>query len=232
MKQHKQYTGLILKRIALAERGAQAVFFLSASATILITALICFFIFINGVPAIIKIGPGEFLGGIQWQPFNDVFGILPMIAGSVCVTVFALFIGVPAGLFTAVYLARFCPKHIYRFLKPAFDLLAGIPSVVFGFFALQVFVPLIRTISGGSGTSLLAAGLVLGIMILPTVTAVSETAIRAVPESYYEGSLALGASAERSVFWAVLPAAKPGITAAIILGAGRAIGETMAVIKL
>lgn len=141
-------------------------------------------------------------------------------------------IGVPIGILTAVFMARFCPKGIYKVAKPAIELLAGIPSVVYGFFGLMVIVPLIRKLFGGSGTSMLAASVVLGIMILPTIIGVSESAIRAVPESYYEGSLGLGASHERSVFFAVLPAAKSGILAAIILGLGRAVGETMAVVMV
>jgi phosphate transport system permease protein len=155
-----------------------------------------------------------------------------MILGSVCVTAGALVIGVPIGILTAVFLARFCPGSLYRFLKPAVDLLAGIPSVVYGFFGLMVIVPTIRALWGGSGTSMLASSIVLGIMILPTIIGVSESAIRAVPESYYEGSLALGASHERSVFRTMLPAAKSGILAGVILGVGRAIGETMAVIMV
>ncbi|MDR2468192.1 MAG: phosphate ABC transporter permease subunit PstC [Spirochaetaceae bacterium] len=214
------------------EGAARALFFVSACASVFLAALICFFIFFNGVPALISIGPLEFLGGKKWQPLQGVFGILPMITGSLCVTAIALGIGVPAGIFTAVYLARFCPKPLYRLFKPAVDLLAGIPSVVFGFFALQVFVPVVREISGGSGTSMIAAALVLSMMILPTIISVSEAAIRTVPESYFEGSLALGASVERSVFFAVLPAARSGIAAAVILGAGRAFGETMAVLMV
>jgi phosphate transport system permease protein len=155
-----------------------------------------------------------------------------MILGSIYVTAGAIVLGVPLGILTAVYMARFCPKRLYKLLKPAIDLLAGIPSVVYGFFGLTVIVPLIRELFGGSGTSMLAASVILGIMILPTVIGVSESALRAVPESYYEGSLALGATHERSVFFTVLPAAKSGVLAGVILGVGRAIGETMAVIMV
>ena len=214
------------------EAAARAVFFISASSSLFLVALICVFIFSGGIPALRTIGVAAFLGGTVWKPLNGLFGILPMIAGSLCVTGLALVIGVPAGVLTAVYLARFCPAGLYRFFKPAVELLAGIPSVVFGFFALQTFVPLLRLFAGGSGSSMLAAALVLGIMILPTVIAVSEAALRAVPETYYEGSLALGATPERSIFFAVLPAAKSGVSAAVVLGAGRAIGETMAVIMV
>lgn len=214
------------------ERFMQAVFLACACISILAVALICFFLFTNGIPAIGKIGLSEFLTGLKWKPTNEVFGILPMILGSIYVTAGAIVIGVPLGILTAVYMARFCPKRLYKVLKPAIDLLAGIPSVVYGFFGLTVIVPVIRELFGGSGTSMLAASIILGIMILPTIIGVSESAIRAVPESYYEGALALGATHERSVFFAVLPAAKSGVLAGVILGVGRAIGETMAVIMV
>ena len=214
------------------EKAMQVVFALSACISILAVVLICVFLFANGIPAIGEIGVGKFLGGTSWKPSNDIYGIFPMIIGSLYVTAGAMLIGVPIGILTAVFMARFCPKGMYKVAKPAIELLAGIPSVVYGFFGLMVIVPLIRKLFGGSGTSMLAASVVLGIMILPTIIGVSESAIRAVPESYYEGSLGLGASHERSVFFAVLPAAKSGILAAIILGLGRAVGETMAVVMV
>ncbi len=211
----------------------KGIFFLAACASILAVALICLFLFANGLPAIGKIGVFDFLLGQVWRPGNDLYGILPMILGSIYVTAGAIVVGVPIGILTAVFMAKFCPKKIYRFLKPAVELLAGIPSVVYGFFGLVVIVPLIRQLFPDSkGTSMLAASLLLGIMILPTIIGVSESAIRAVPESYYEGGLALGASHERSMFFATLPAAKSGILAGVVLGIGRAIGETMAVIMI
>ena len=211
----------------------KGIFLLAAFASILAVALICLFLFANGLPAIGKIGIFDFLLGKVWKPGNDLYGILPMILGSIYVTAGAIVVGVPIGILTAVFMAKFCPKGLYRFLKPAVELLAGIPSVVYGFFGLVVIVPLIRELFPDSkGTSMLAASLLLGIMILPTIIGVSESAIRAVPESYYEGGLALGASHERSVFFATLPAAKSGILAGVILGIGRAIGETMAVIMV
>ncbi len=211
----------------------QGVFFLAACASILAVALICLFLFANGLPAIGKIGVFDFLLGKEWRPSNDLYGILPMILGSIYVTAGAMIVGVPIGILTAVFMAKFCPKKLYRVLKPAVELLAGIPSIVYGFFGLVVIVPMIRQLFPDSkGTSMLAASLLLGIMILPTIIGVSESAIRAVPESYYEGGLALGASHERSVFFATLPAAKSGILAGVILGVGRAIGETMAVIMV
>ena len=214
------------------EKIMEIVFLLAACVSILAVALICVFLFANGIPAMKKIGFADFLLGTTWKPGNDIYGIFPMILGSIYVTVGAIIIGVPIGLLTAVFLAWYCPEKIYKVVKPAVELLAGIPSVVYGFFGMVMIVPAIRYNFGGTGSSILAASILLGIMILPTIIGVSESAIRAVPGSYYEGSLALGATHERSVFRAVLPAAKSGIFAGIILGVGRAIGETMAVIMI
>ena len=216
----------------MKDKVMKVVFLMTACVSILAVALICLFLFVNGVPAIQKIGLFEFLGGTTWKASSDKFGILPMILGSVYVTAGALVIGVPIGILTAVFLARFCPKRLYKPLKAGVDLLAGIPSVVYGFFGLCVLVPLTQDLFGGSGSSILTASVLLGIMILPTIINVSESAIRAVPDSYYQGALALGATHERSVFMTVVPAAKSGIMAAVILGVGRAIGETMAVIMV
>lgn len=210
----------------------KGVFFVSALMSVLAVALICVFLFANGIPAMAKIGVFDFLGGQKWAPSNSPasYGILPMILGSIYTTVGAIIVGVPIGILTAVFLAKFCPKKIYKFIKPAINLLAGIPSVVYGFFGLVVLVPMVREMFGGKGSSILTASVLLGIMILPTIVGLSETAINAVPNSYYEGALALGATHERAVFCAVLPAAKSGILAGVVLGIGRAIGETMAVI--
>lgn len=216
----------------IKEKGMEMVFLIAACVSILSVALICVFLFMNGVPAIEKIGLFNFVGGKLWKPGNDKFGILPMILGSIYVTAGALIVGVPIGILTAVFLARFCPKRLYKILKPGVELLAGIPSVVYGFFGLCVLVPLMRELFTGNGNSILTASLLLGIMILPTIIGVAESAIRAVPEKYYEGALALGATHERSVFLTVIPAAKSGIMAGVILGVGRAIGETMAVIMV
>ena len=214
------------------ESAMKLLFLMAALMSIFAVLLICIFMFANGVPAIAKIGFFDFLLGKDWAPTDQPasYGILPMILGSLYVTAGAILIGVPIGILTAIFLARFCPKPLYKVLKPAVELLAGIPSVVYGFFGLVVLVPFIRNTFGGDGSSILTASLLLGIMILPTIIGVSESAIRAVPESYYEGALALGASHERSVFFAMLPAARSGILAGIVLGIGRAIGETMAVI--
>lgn len=216
----------------LKEQLMHMVFLLSACVSILCVAMICVFLFANGIPAIGKIGVFQFLAGEKWKPGNDLYGILPMILGSIYVTAGAVIIGVPIGILTAVFMSKFCPRHIYKVVKPAIDLLAGIPSVVYGFFGMVVIVPVVSQLFGGSGKSMLTASILLGIMILPTIIGVSESAINAVSSSYYEGSLALGASHERSVFFATLPAAKSGILAGVILGVGRAIGETMAVIMV
>lgn len=218
----------------IKEKVFGSLFFISALASIIAVALICLFLFVNGLPAIGEIGFIEFIFGTNWAP-SDVppsFGILPMIVGSIYITAGAIIVGVPIGILTSIYLARFCPERIYKILKPATDLLAGIPSVIYGFFGLVVIVPLIREYFGGTGSSILAASLLLGIMILPTIIGISESAIRAVDNSYYEGAVALGATHERAVFNAVLPAAKSGILASVVLGIGRAIGETMAVIMV
>ena len=207
-------------------------FFLTACVSIFAVVLICVFLFANGIPAIGEIGVFKFLLGTKWKPGNDIYGILPMILGSLYVTAGAIIIGVPIGLLTAVFLAKFCPKGLYKILKPATELMAGVPSVVYGFFGLVVLVPLVQNIFGVAGNTMLTASVLLGIMILPTIIGVSESAIRAVPDSYYEGSLALGASHERSVFFTTLPAARSGILAGVVLGIGRAIGETMAVVMV
>ena len=216
----------------MKEKAMQWVFLAAASISILAVALICVFLFANGIPAIQEIGVFHFLTGMKWKPTNNIFGIFPMIVGSIYVTAGAIIIGVPMGILCATFLAHFCPKRIYKMIKPAIELLAGIPSIVYGFFGLVVIVPMMQELFGGSGKGVLTASILLGIMILPTVIGVSEAAIRAVPKTYYEGALALGITHERSVFFTVLPAAKQGIFAGVVLGIGRAIGETMAVIMV
>lgn len=208
------------------------IFLIAACTSILAVVLICVFLFAGGVPAMTEIGIFQFLFGTTWRPGNHLFGILPMIVGSIYVTAGAVLFGVPIGLLTAIFMARFCPRSLYRLLKPAVDLMAGIPSVIYGLFALTVLVPWVKSVFGGRGQSILAASLLLGFMILPTIIGVAESAIRAVPDSYYEGGLALGASHERSVFFAILPGARSGILAGVVLGVGRAIGETMAVMMV
>lgn len=209
----------------ILEKVMSGVFLAAACVSILAVAMICLFFFANGIPAMGKIGFLKFLTGDVWRPSNDIYGILPFILGSLYVTAGAIILGVPIGIMTAVFMARFCPKKLHKILKPAIDLLAGIPSVVYGFFGLVMIVPI-------TGSSIIAASIILAIMILPSVISVSESALRAVPESYYEGALALGATHERSVFTVMLPAASSGVFAGVVLGIGRAIGETMAVMMV
>lgn len=214
------------------EKVFEILFLLTAGFSILAVLMICLFLFANGIPAIHKIGVIDFLFGQKWKPGNDLYGIFPMIVGSLYVTAGAIIFGVPVGLMTAVFLSRFCPKKLHGILKNGIDLLAGIPSVVYGFFGLMVIVPFVRNVFGGNGSSILTASLLLGIMILPTIISVSESSLNSVPSTYYEGARALGATHERAVFMVMLPAAKSGILAGVILGIGRAIGETMAVIMV
>ncbi|MGN1392440.1 MAG: phosphate ABC transporter permease subunit PstC [Succinivibrionaceae bacterium] len=208
------------------------VFLLCAYSSILSVILICLFLFINGLPSIFKIGVNDFIFGTNWKPLNDLYGIFPMIVGSIYVTALAIVIGVPIGIITTLYLVFFASPKICSILKPVIDLLAGIPSIVYGFFGLIVIVPILQVILGTNGKGVLTAAIILGIMILPTIIGISEAALRAVPKNYYEGAVALGASHERSVFFVVLPAAKSGVLASVVLGIGRAIGETMAVIMV
>ena len=218
----------------LKEKIMEIVFFITACVSILSLILICIFMFANGVPAIREIGLMKFLLGRDWSPSNipPSFGIFPMILGSLYVTGGAILLGVPIGILTAIYLAKFCPEKHHKFLKSAVNLMAGIPSIVYGFFGLIVLVPVTREIFGGTGNSILTASILLAIMILPTIISLSESAIRAVPEDYYEGAIALGATHERAVIFAMLPAAKSGVMSSIVLGIGRAIGETMAVVMV
>lgn len=216
----------------MKEKGMKLIFMIAACTSVLAVFLICFFLFANGLPAIGEIGPFQFLFGKIWRPSNGIYGIFPMIVASIYVTGGAILFGVPIALLTSVFMARYCPKKIYGPLKSGIELMAGVPSIVYGFFGLILLVPLIREVFGGTGTSMLAASLLLGMMILPTIIGVTESAIRSVPESYYEGSLALGATKERSIFFVILPAAKSGLLAGVVLGIGRAIGETMAVIMV
>lgn len=214
------------------EKVMEFVFLFTAIISIVAVALICVFLFANGLPAMKEIGFADFLTGTKWKPGNNKYGIFPMILGSIYVTGGALVIGVPIGVLMAIFMARFCPAKLYKVLKPIVDLLAGIPSIVYGFFGLVVLVPFIREHFQSNGQSILCASILLGIMILPTIIGASEPTIRAVEQSYYEGALALGATHERSVFTVIVPAAKSGIFAAVVLGVGRALGETMAVMMV
>ena len=232
----EKLSGGIKRRLGIQGKPAEwimrFVFLAAACASVLAVALICIFLFANGIPAMSEIGLPDFLLGQKWKPSNNLYGILPFILGSIYVTAGSVVIGVPTALLTAVFLAFYCPKRLYPVLKAMINLMAGIPSVVYGFFGLVLIVPLMRQLTGKDGSTLLTASILLGIMMLPTVTGVVEPALRSVPDSYYEGALALGATHERSVFFAVLPAAKSGVIAGVVLGIGRSIGETMAVIMV
>lgn len=208
-----------------------AVFMLTACVSIVATALICIFMFAGGLPALVTIGVPDFLFGLRWKPLGELFGILPMIVGSFCVTTGALILGAPAGILTAAFLVWFCPHFLHQPLKQALNLMAGIPSVVYGFFGLMVLAPLIQPF-GGSGKGILTASIILAIMIIPTIAGVTAAAMQAAPETWREASLALGASHERSVFFVMLPGVASGILAGVILGMGRALGETMAVVMV
>ncbi len=214
------------------ETIAKILFMIAAAISVAAVVVICVFVFGNGIPAIAEIGVFDFLFGTTWRPSNEIFGIGTMIVGSLYVMAGALIIGVPLGVLCAIFLANFGSNRVAKIAKAGVQLLAGIPSVVYGFFGLVVLVPFIRAYFGGTGQSVLCASIVLGIMILPTIITLSESALKAVPQSYYEGALALGADHERSVVRVVLPAAISGIMASIILAIGRAIGETMAVIMV
>ena len=216
-----------MKSKAWTEKVMQGVFFIAACTSVLAVALICIFLFANGIPAIRQIGFVKFITGDIWRPGNELFGIFPMIIGSIYVTAGAIIFGVPIGILTSVFMAMYCPKKIYRPLKAATELLAGIPSVVYGFFGMVIVVPIIRDFGrtlkmmglvekSGDGKGILTTSIVLGMMILPTIIGTTESAMRAVPPQYYEGS----------------PAAKSGVITGIVLGIGRAIGETMAVIMI
>ncbi len=214
------------------ERSAEIIFFAGALVSVLSVLLICLFLFMNAVPTIAEIGPLKFLLGTKWKPSSDIYGILPMILASVYVTGLSILFGVPLGILAAVYMAFFCPKRIYKLLRSAVELLAGIPSIVYGFFGLMVIVPFMQRLCGGSGKSMLTASVLLSLMILPTIITVSENSLRSVDPALLSGALSLGDTKEKAVFRVIIPAAKSGILSSVILGVGRSIGETMAVIMI
>lgn len=218
----------------LKENLMQTIFFLSALVSVIAVIAICLFLLLRGIPAIGEIGFMEFIFNEKWKPTNTPpsYGILSMIVGSFYVTGGAIVIGVPIGLMCAIFLAEFCPPAFYKIVKPAVNLLAGIPSIIYGFFGMEIVVPYVREYFGGNGFSILSASIILGVMILPTIISISESSIRAIPYSYKEGSLGLGATKEETVFKVIVPAAKSGILTSIILGVGRAVGETMAVVMV
>ncbi|MGB7595920.1 MAG: phosphate ABC transporter permease subunit PstC [Erysipelotrichaceae bacterium] len=207
-------------------------FFLIALSTLSALAVITIFIFTEGVPVIAKVGVFNFIFGMKWAPSLGYYGIFPMIVGTVSVTLGAALIGVPVALCCSIFLTEFAPRQVRTIMRPAIQLLAGIPSVVYGFWGLTFIVPLIRTYLGGPGLSILAGSLILAIMILPTIISISEVSLLSLPGLYKQGSLALGATHWQTIHKVLLPSAKSGIMAAIVLGIGRAIGETMAVIMV
>ena len=214
------------------EKLSGRIFFVLALTSIAALALITVFIIINGVPIIAQVGFFNFVFGMSWAPSQGEFGIFPMIIGSVTVTLGAVIIGVPIGICTAIFLTEFAPAGISKLFRPAIQLLAGIPSVVYGFWGLLFVVPVIRTYLGGPGLSILAGSLILAIMVLPTVISITEVSILALPRTYKEGAFALGMTHWQTIRSVLLPSAKSGIVAAVILGIGRAMGETMAVIMV
>lgn len=210
-------------------KGVLTVVAFSALASLLLIAV---FIFKEGFPFMLKVGVGDFLFSSTWNPQAGQYGIFPMIVASLYVTFGAMIIGAPLGVAGAIFMNEFLPRSAMRIIKPTIELLAGIPSVVFGFLGVMVLAPFIRAHLGGPGLSVLAAAIILGIMVLPTVISISTDAIGAVPNSYREGALALGATRWQSVYMVTLRAASSGIIASIILAMGRALGETMAVIMV
>jgi phosphate transport system permease protein len=216
----------------IGEKGVKRIFLMMAFSAISALLLIALFIINEGLPFIFRYGLKDFLFSSQWEPGTGKFGIFPMVAASLWVTLGAMIVGAPLGIAGAVFLSEFVPKSVMRVIKPTIELLAAIPSVVYGFIGVMVLAPLIRTYFGGPGLSLLAASIILGIMILPTVISISIDSIQAVPQSFREGSLALGATTWQTIHMVTVRAARSGILASIILGMGRAIGETMAVIMV
>lgn len=218
--------------LEIKEKIVEKIFLLIAFSSISILALIAIFIFGEGLPLIWKVGPKAFILGGRWVPSQGSFGILPMIVGSFWVTLGALLLGIPLGLACAVFLSEWTPPLAATFLRPAIQLLAAIPSVIYGFWGLVVLVPLVRNYLGGPGLSILSGSLILGFMILPTIISISEDSLRALPPTYKAGGLALGATHWQTIWRVLVPAARSGIVASIILGMGRAIGETMAMIMI
>ncbi len=217
------------------EKAIELLFVACALLTVISVALICFYIFYEGVPPILKFGVSEFIFGTQWKPTSaePSFGIFPMLVASVIGMLGAIVVGVPIGIFTAVMLAEIAPRKLATVLRSCIELLAGTPSVVYGFFGLTVIVPFIRVhFNSPTGTGLLAMIIILAVMVLPTIINISETSLRAVPVEFKEGSLALGASKIETIFKVLIPAAKSGILSSVVLGMGRAVGETMAVIMV
>ncbi len=216
---------------AVREILMRILFAVAAAVFIVVVLVICVYLFVSAVPTISEIGWIDFLFGDRWLPSSGYYGVGTLVVGTACATAGALVVGVPIGLLVAVFMAFYCPKPLYSFLKPLTNILAGIPSIVYGYFGLQLIVPMVQQMfHAASGTTLLTTAIVLGIMIMPTIISITENSLRAVPKSYYEGTIALGATKERAIFRTMFPAAKSGVMTSIILGLGRAFGETAAVV--
>lgn len=216
---------------AVREILMRILFAVAAAVFIVVVLVICVYLFVSAVPTITEIGWIDFLFGDRWLPSAGYYGVGTLVVGTACATAGALVVGVPLGLLVAVFMAFYCPKPLYSFLKPLTNILAGIPSIVYGYFGLQLIVPMVQQMfHAASGTTLLTTAIVLGIMIMPTIISITENSLRAVPKSYYEGTIALGATKERAIFRTMFPAAKSGVMTSIILGLGRAFGETAAVV--
>ena len=219
------------KAAAVREILMRILFAVAAAVFIVVVLVICVYLFVSAVPTISEIGWIDFLFGDRWLPSSGYYGVGTLVVGTACATAGALVVGVPIGLLVAVFMAFYCPKPLYSFLKPLTNILAGIPSIVYGYFGLQLIVPMVQQMfHAASGTTLLTTAIVLGIMIMPTIIYITENSLRAVPKSYYEGTIALGATKERAIFRTMFPAAKSGVMTSIILGLGRAFGETAAVV--
>ena len=216
-------------RAVIKEISMKVLFAIAAALFVLAVLTICIYLLIDAIPTIGEIGFVKFLTDDRWLIRSERFGIGSLVVGTALSTVGALVVGVPIGLMTATFMAFYCPKWLYKIIKPLTNILAGIPSIVYGFFGLTVIVPISRELLGGGGLNLLTTSFVLGIMILPTIISISENSLRAVPKPFYEGAVALGATKERAIFRTMFPAASSGVLTAIILGMGRAIGETAAI---
>jgi len=216
----------------IKEKVIEKLLLLVALSSIAVLALIAFFIFEQGLPLIWKIGPKAFILGQKWIPSKGLFGIFPMIVSSFLVTMGALALGIPLGLACTIFLCEWSPPSVGTVLRPAIQLLAAIPSVIYGFWGLIVLVPLVRNYLGGPGLSILSGSVILGFMILPTIISISEDSLKALPPAYKAGALAMGATHWQTIWRVMIPAARSGIVASIILGMGRAIGETMAMIMI
>ncbi len=214
------------------EQILEKIFLMSAFAAVVGVILVFIFVSVKGISIFKDIGIAKFIFGIDWAPTDEQFGILPLIVGSFIVTLGALVIGAPMAIGTAIFLSEIAPRQVKSIVRPAVELLAGIPSVIYGFFGLLIIVPIVRILFGGSGFGLLTGWLVLAIMILPTIATISEDSIRAVPRSYREASYGMGATKWQTIWRVILPACKKGLMGATILGMGRAIGETMALLMV